>query len=237
MGNGFQFLDVIIFAAIAAFLVLRLRGVLGKRTGHQQRPGYDPFRKDAGEEANQDKVIPLPDRGAKADEEAPDIDAEAQPEAAESGDEVRGAGVTQIKLADQDFDSATFLGGAKVAFEMILNAFAQGDTRSLRPLLSNDVYDDFASAIKAREDAKQTLETTLVGFSEADIVEAELQGKTAFITAKFVTEQVNVTRDAEGEVVDGDPNQVTSITDIWTFARNTRSRDPNWTLVATRSNN
>ena len=87
------------------------------------------------------------------------------------------------------------------------------------------------------KESGEALETTMIGVNEAEIIEAELQGRTAFVTVKFVSEQINVTRDAKGEVVDGDPNQVASITDIWTFARNTRSRDPNWTLVATRSSN
>ena len=116
---------------------------------------------------------------------------------------------------------------------MVLDAFTKGDTKNLRPLLSNDVYEDFSGAIKSRADNNETLENSLVGISEAEIIEAELQDKTAFITVKFVSEQINVTRNAEGEVVDGDPGEVTKVTDIWTFARNTRSRDPNWTVVAT----
>jgi predicted lipid-binding transport protein (Tim44 family) len=120
---------------------------------------------------------------------------------------------------------------------MIVSAFSQGDSKTLRPLLSNDVYDDFSGAIKAREERDETLESTLVGISEADIIEAELQGKTAFVTVKFVTEQINIMRDAQGEAVDGDSAGVSTVTDIWTFARNTRSRDPNWTLVATGSSN
>ena len=135
------------------------------------------------------------------------------------------------------FKPESFVAGAKVAFEMVITAFAGGDTKTLRPLLSNDVFEDFSGAIKSRLDKKETLESTLVGISEADIIEAELQGKTAFVTLKFVSEQINVTRDAEGEVVDGDPGGVATVTDIWTFARNTRSRDPNWTLVATGTSN
>ena len=239
MGDGFQFLDIIIFAAIAAFLVLRLRGVLGKRTGHERPQNFDPFRKDQSEESAQDKVIHLPERGAPGAE--PEEAAEGMVEAtfestAEPGSPV-AAGLTQIKLADRGFEPETFAGGARAAFEMIIGSFAQGDTRTLRPLLSNDVYEDFAGAIKSREEANETLETTLVGIQEAEIIEAELQGKTAFVTVKFVSEQVNVTRDAEGKAVDGDESHVATITDIWTFARNTRSRDPNWTLVATRSSN
>ena len=231
MGDGFQFLDIILFAAVAAFLVLRLRNVLGRRTGHQGRPKSDPFRGSPGSEKTDDKVIPLPDRSGQDD----DAGFDDQPSPGQGDERPLAASLTRIKLADTSFEENSFLSGARAAFEMVINAFAQGDTKVLRPLLSNDVYDDFAGAIKAREDGHQTLETTLVGFSTAEIIEAELQGKTAFVTTKFVTEQVNVTRDEEGTVVDGDPNQVTQITDIWTFARNTRSRDPNWTLVATRS--
>ncbi len=235
MGNGFQFFDVILLAAIAGFVILRLRSVLGRRTGHEEsRPRFDPFNQKP-EENEEDKVIPLPDREREET-------AAAAREGAEEFTPPEGAtpletGLTQIKLADREFDPDIFIPGAKAAFEMIILSFAQGDAKSLRPLLSNDVFEDFAGAIKARESAKETLETTLVGIKEAEVIEAELQGKTAFLTVKFVSEQVNVTRDTAGEVVDGDPNNVATITDIWTFARNTRSRDPNWTLVATRSSN
>jgi predicted lipid-binding transport protein (Tim44 family) len=240
MGNGFQFLDIILLAAIAGFLILRLRSVLGRRTGHEQPPQrYDPFAKEKAEDSGDDKVVHLPDRGQPSDEaEAPEApEAGPAPDQTADADTPLAAGLTQIKLADRDFDEKSFQSGAKMAFEMIIGAFSQGDSRALRPLLSNDVYEDFSGAIKAREEADETLETTLVGINEAELIEAELQGKTAFATIKFVSEQVNVTRDAAGEVVDGDPNTVTTITDIWTFARNTRSRDPNWTLVATRSSN
>lgn len=239
MGNGLQFFDIILLAAIAGFLVLRLRNVLGRRGGHEQPPGrYDPFKGEKADDAAEDKIIQLPDRGvpdelAEHSADGPGTEAFRPGEA----DTPLAAGLTQIKLADRSFDESSFLGGAKMAFEMIINAFSQGDTRTLRPLLSNDVYEDFAGAIQAREQASETLDTTLVGVHETEIIEAELQGRTAFVTVKFVSEQINVTRDAQGDVIDGDPNQVASITDIWTFARNTRSRDPNWTLVATRSSN
>lgn len=243
MSNGFQFLDIILFAAIAAFFVLRLRSVLGKRQGHEKPPEHDPFRRP---EQSDDKIIHLPDRGkpersGQADEEAIEAD-EVLDRGKEAAMEAGArnpleAGLTQIKLADRNFDPEGFLGGAAAAFEMIVNAFAAGDTETLRPLLSDDVFEDFAGAIKTREANNERLETTLIGIESKEIIEAELQGRTAFVTVKFVSEQINVTRDAEGKVVDGDPNHVTQITDIWTFARNTRSRDPNWTLVATRSSN
>jgi len=173
MGNGFALFDIILFAAIAAFLVFRLRGVLGRRTGHDQSPKYDPFRDRGSEESAQDKVIQLPDRGAQDEEGDADLEQDAQP----SGGTPLEAGLTQIKLADRKFEVDSFQDGAKAAFEMVVNGFAEGDTKILRPLLSNDVFEEFAGAIKAREDENQTLETTLIGISEAEIIEAELQAK------------------------------------------------------------
>jgi len=243
MGNGFQFLDIILFAAVAAFFVLRLRNVLGKRTGHQEPPpGRDAFsaarregerdEAEAETEVEAEKVIPLPDRSR--DEAAePEPSRREAPAGATEG--LSGAGLARIKMADKAFDEAQFLTGAKAAFETIVAAYADGDTKALRPLLANDVYNDFAGAIEERRKNNQTLETTLVGVDEAETVDAELQGRTAFVKVRFRSEQVNTLRDAEGRIVEGDPNAVTKVTDVWTFARNTRSRDPNWTLVATES--
>ncbi|MBK1696875.1 Tim44/TimA family putative adaptor protein [Rhodovibrio salinarum] len=237
MGEGFQFFDIILFAAIAAFLVLRLRSVLGKRTGHENRPGQDPFQSSQQRQqqqgnngADRDKVVPMPGRN----EDAGVTDEELK-KAADKAETPLSAGLTQIKLADRDFDEDGFVQGARGAFEMVVNAYAEGDRKTLRQLLANDVYGDFEQALDEREQAGQTLETTLVNIREAEIIEAELQNRTAFVTVKFVSEQINILKDAEGNVVDGDVEQVLDVTDIWTFARNTRSRDPNWTLVATRS--
>ena len=237
-GGGFGILDIVLLAAVAGFLILRLRNVLGRRNGHEEsRPTFDPFRKDKPEDKQEDTVIQLPDRGRRDGAKARAERASDQGSKTKAPETPLDAALTQIQLADRNFEPDGFTTGAKAAFEMIITAFAAGDTQTLRPLLSNDVYDDFSGAIKGRLDAKEALETTLIGIDSAEIIEAELQGKTAFVTTKFISQQVNVTRDAAGEIVDGDPSQVTSITDIWTFARNTRSRDPNWTLVATRSSN
>ncbi len=231
MGD-FQFLDIILFAAIAAFFVLRLRNVLGKRTGHEKPPGarYDSHSKN--QEESDENVIPLPDRtrsnAGQASEEGQGGEQAATP---------LDAGLMQIKMSDKTFDPEQFMAGARGAFEMVITAFSEGNTDVLRPLLANDVYDDFAGAIEERQKAGNGLETTLVGIKEASLVEAELQGRTAFVTVKFVSEQINVMTDEEGAAVDGDRNQVTTVTDLWTFARNMRSRDPNWTLVATQSPN
>jgi len=225
MGDGFQFIDIIIFAMVAAFLVLRLRSVLGRRTGHEKPPRTDRLGRPAEQagESN-DTVIQLPERAAR------------ETAGAHEGDDLTG-GLTQIKIADPAFDAEQFVGGARAALEMIVTSYAAGDKDTLRPLLSDEVFENFSQAIDVREQRNETLETTLVAIRTGDIVEATMDGRIAFVTIKFVSEQINVTRDAEGEPVDSDPTAVTDLTDIWTFARNTRSRNPNWTLVATEASN
>jgi predicted lipid-binding transport protein (Tim44 family) len=222
MSDGFQYFDIIIFAMIAAFLVLRLRSVLGRRTGTEKPRELRPLAKPAT-----DNVVSLPD-GLRAREDLPPPP--SGPRAASPE-----AGLAQIRNADPKFDSDGFVQGARGAFEIIVKAFAAGDTATLRPLLSDDVYERFAEAIRHRLAAKETLETHLVTIKAAEIDEAELNGRTAFVTVKFVSDQVNVTRAADGTIIDGEPDHVVEKTDFWTFARNTRSQDPNWLLVATRS--
>ena len=239
---GESYFDILLFAAIAAFLVFRLRNVLGKRIGHERpehakrdRIGQRPAEREqpANDSAN-DKVIPLPDLAAKPDLAGDRKEAPA-PEAAAPGSVA--AGIQTIRRADPAFAPDGFAEGARAAFEMIVQAFAAGDLKTLKPLLSDAVFDQFRQAIRARETAGQTLETTLVGIDSADIVEAELRDRNAVVTVSFKSEQVNVIRDKDGAVVDGDATRVDRVTDLWTFSRNTRSRDPNWTLIATRSPN
>ena len=227
MGGGFQFLDIILFAVIAVFLVVRLRSVLGRRTGTEQR--RDPF---AGAPSNDQPVrreapVAVPDLSAKP-MIMPAPEAPATPLA---------AGLARIRQADPDFDEAHFLAGCRAAFEMIVNAFAAGDAVTLRPLLSDETFANFNGAIEERRKAGHSHTTTIVGIRAVDLLEADMQARNAVLTVKIVSDQINVTRDGEGRVIDGDPTAVVAITDIWTFSRNTRSRDPNWTLVATRSPN
>ena len=214
---------VLIFAMIAAFLVYRLRSVLGRRTGEErQRP--NPFT--ARPNNQPDNVVPLPNRAERP-----------VPNAAPSPDEPvsLAAALDQIKAADPSFDEKYFLQGARGAFQMIVEAFAKGDTATLRPLLSDEVYDNFARAVRERQSAGETLDTRIERIADADVVEARLDGRTALVTVKFVSEQMNVVRDSAGAVVDGDPNAVVEAVDVWTFARNTRAGDPNWALVETRT--
>lgn len=234
MGNGFQFIDIIFFALIAVFLGLRLRNVLGRRDGHEG--GYrDPLRPAPAPERRaeaqaKDNVVSLPGRG----EEAEAVSAERFAAAAH-GDATLAEGLTQIKLADSSFDPDGFAAGAKSAFEMILGAFAKGEIDGIQRFLNADVHANFADAIKARVAAGETVESTLVGVKTAEIAEAYMDGRNATVTIRFASDQINVTRDAAGAVVAGDATKVASVKDLWTFQRDTRSRDPNWMLVATES--
>ncbi len=234
MGDGFQFIDIILFAMIAAFLIFRLRNVLGRRDGHEG--GFhdhlkpDEKKRNADEELDdEDNIVHLTDRG-QDDDGSP-----FEGEEAIASDDPLSAGLKSIKSADPSFVQEEFLDGAAMAFEMILNAYASGDTSVLKNLLSPEVYGNFTQAIRDREQAGEVLEDTLVNIKSTEIVEAYMEAQHATVTVKFISEQVNVTRDESGDVVDGNPNAIITVTDFWTFARDTRSRNPNWTLVATRS--
>lgn len=221
-----EYLEILIFAAVAGFLIWRLRSVLGRRTGHE-RTEAESYPPAADKYDAVDNVVHLPEPEDKNRAPEPDIDP----------DSPLGAALTQIQVADRGFEPGEFLHGARAAFEMIIDAFASGDLSEVEGFLADDVRRNFAQAIKAREEAGETLESTLVSFQKVEIVDARMDGREAQITVKFVTEQSNVVRDSEGRIVDGDPSAIAEITDIWTFSRDTRSRDPNWMLVETASEN
>jgi len=228
----------IIFLALAVFIFLRLRSVLGQRTG-RERPPYDPFaaRETRRTPAN-DKVVALPPRTAEnvapkpAEEPAPPADrwkGVAQPDSAVA------KGLDAITAEDKSFDPKHFIGGAKAAYEMIVTAYAEGDRRTLKNLLARDVYDGFENVIRERESRGELAETRFVSIDSADIIGAEMRGKIAQVTVRFVSKLVSVTRNKSGAVVDGNAEKVTDVTDVWTFARDVSSRDPNWKLVATET--
>jgi predicted lipid-binding transport protein (Tim44 family) len=222
MGDFPHYFDIILFAMVAAFLVLRLRSVLGRRTGNERR--RDPIVRRA--EPTGDKVIAF---GQRPNGAAP------PPATTEPPGDAVAAGLTRIRDADPGFDPPQFLEGARAAFEMIVAAFAEGDKDKLRPLLSDEVYRPFCTAIDERGAAHETLESRILALKQIDISEAELDGRAARVTLKIVSDQVNVVRAHDGSIVDGDPEHAIEKTDFWTFARDTRSTDPNWALVATDS--
>lgn len=221
MGGGFQLFDIVLFAVLALFLIFKLGSVLGRR-GEDEQKQTDPFRLSPREQSSPDNVVAMPDRPAPTEEELAMMDP-------------LEAGIAQIKAADRSFRENEFVKGARMAFEMTLEAFARSDRKTLKSLLETSVYENFANAIKQREQAGHELETTIVGIEESEIVGAEMQGDLARVTVKFVTEQVNALKNSAGEIVEGDPSAVVKVTDIWTFTRNTRSSDPNWLLAATGS--
>jgi predicted lipid-binding transport protein (Tim44 family) len=226
----------IIFLALAVFIFLRLRSVLGQRTG-RERPPYDPYStRDAVRTPASDKVVALPARGG---EPAPQPVEPAEPTdrwkgIAEQGSPI-AAGLDAIVAEDKSFDVKHFLAGARAAYEMIVTAYAEGDRRSLKNLLSREVYEGFETAIREREGRGETTETRFVSIDKADITGAELRGKTVQVTVRFVSQLVSVTHDRAGAVIEGSPEKVTEVTDVWTFARDISTRDPNWKLVATEA--
>jgi len=233
MDDSSLFLDIIFFAMIAAFLVLRLRSVLGRRTGNE-KPRRSPYDPQAGRgQPQDDKVVDLSGRRPRPDSLGDEDDTAAAKGA--WGRPVEAGGVDAIIQADPGFDVDTFLSGARGAFEMIVAAFANGDKPTLQPLLSDEVYRNFAAAIDERASAGETMETEVFDFKSVSLREGRLDARVALVTVEFVTEQINVVRDKAGTVVDGDADHIAKVTDLWTFARDTTSSDPNWVLVATRT--
>lgn len=231
-----EFFDfgTIFFLVAAIVIFFQLRNVLGRRTGNERQP-FDPYtssrsdtRKD---EVSNENVVSLPRRaGAGEGENAyVAIDAFAAP-----GSDLN-KGLRAIRDADPSFEPKTFAEGAKMAYEMIVMAYADGDRRTLKNLLSREVYDGFVSAIADRESRSEKIQSSFVGIDKAEIVNAEMKGSEAHLTLRIVSELISATRDSGGEVIDGDPETVAEVKDVWTFARDTRSRDPNWKLVATEA--
>ncbi len=226
----------IIFLALAVFIFLRLRSVLGQRTG-RERPPYDPYAAREPARPATEKVVALPNRtpeAVAAKPAEPVAPGERWKDVAEAGTPL-AAGLDAIVAADANFDHKHFLTGARAAYEMIVNAFAEGDRRMLKNLLSREVYDGFEAAITEREKRGETVESRFVSIDNAEISAAELRGRTAQLTVRFHSKLVSATRDKNGNVIDGNAEKVTDVTDVWTFARDLSSRDPNWKLVATEA--
>lgn len=236
----------ILFLVIAVVIILKLRSVLGRKTGDEEarieRYRAQERARAAAAQAGADKVVSLPrrDRPERQGETqvAPSAaDVEARVRAFAASDPVLAEGLVAIHRADQSFDPEAFLKGARQAYEMIVTAFAEGNRKILRNLLSREVFDGFASAISDRESRGEQIDQSFVGINRADVLEAELKGGLAHVTVKFVSELISATRDRAGVVVAGDPKRIKEVIDIWTFARDVTSRDPNWKLVATQAPN
>lgn len=234
-----QFLDLttLITIGIAVGILLYLRSILGQRTGHQKMDDY--FGKLADRESaaekglDSDNVVKLPNReGAGKEPKNPrleEIDKLAKPETA------LNKGLKQVLQSDPGFSPGEFLTGANMAYEMIVSAYADADKQTLKNLLSKDVYESFEAAIDDRASRQETVKSSFVGIDDSEITHSEVKDRSANLTVKFDSQIVSATFDSNGKLVDGDEHEVVRVKDIWTFARDTRSRDPNWKLVATET--
>ena len=233
-------ISTIILLVVAVLIFLRLRSVLGQRTG-RERPPYDPYsvRRPAT-----DNVVTLPGRageGSKPVEQSrpvdpvePAVPTDQWKDIAPPGSALATA-LAAIAGVDRSFDPKHFIAGARTAYEMIVTAYAEGDRRTLKNLLSRDVSDGFEAVIDEREKRGETAETRFVSIDTAEITQAELRARIAQITLRFMSRIVTVVRDHSGNVIDGNPDKVTDVTDIWTFSRDLSTRDPNWKLVGTEA--
>ncbi|MEL6503221.1 MAG: Tim44/TimA family putative adaptor protein [Pseudomonadota bacterium] len=224
--------------AAAVFVFWKLRSVLGTRNGNEMPP-YNPYETaDQDREASEgsdnqgDNVITLP--GASRRQAEPGTNAaEVEIERIAGSDKGLKQGLAAILARDPGFEPEGFLSGARMAYEMIVTAFADGDKRALKGLLSREVFENFEAVIDERASRGETVKASFVGVDKAEITAAELVDEEAQITVHFTSQMISATVDKDDEVVEGDLNEVAEITDVWTFARPVKSRDPNWKLVAT----
>ena len=234
MSDGFAYIDILFFAMVAAFIAYRLRSVLGRRTGLERQPNKgrdrDAALRPAESKRETENSAPLPDGNGRLLDRPPPLP-DPLPEAAVGSS--ASEGVAAIGAVDRSFTPGSFLPGAKYAFGMIVDAFAKGDLATLRPLLADQVYTNFKTVIEQRDRADERLETEITAEPAAEIVDAALLGRLAHVTVRFVSQQVNVTRDAQGGIISGDPSRPEEVIDLWTFERNVHSSDPNWLLSET----
>ncbi|MBL12139.1 MAG: hypothetical protein CFH08_01016 [Alphaproteobacteria bacterium MarineAlpha3_Bin7] len=222
MGD-YGFIDIVLFAMIAAFLILRLRSVLGKH-------------RNSGEGKSNLGLHTLT-QSHKTDKQPAEGDSkeESKIESQNSEKDNDGVDLTEIQGAIPGFEKGEFLAGVRAAFEIIVNSFSSGDKEKLAGLLSDEVFNNFSSAITDRERQGHVSESSLIRIIDTVLLEANISDGSVLLTVKILSEQINATKGEEGEVVDGNPDLVLEVADIWTFSKEIESPDPNWRLVATRS--
>ncbi|WP_169194450.1 Tim44/TimA family putative adaptor protein [Devosia sp. MC1541] len=236
--DDFLDLPTLIAIVVAVFVLFRLRSVLGTRTGNE-RPPVDRSRSANTESKadTDDTVVPIRPHSPAS---APDLDDERRARKLEAeidqfsrGDMELAEGLKAAAAADSTFTPKSFLEGAKAAYEMIITAYAEGDRQTLKNLLEKDVFEGFQRAIADREAAGHKVDFTFVGLPKIEFSQAEYDRKNVLVTIRFHAEVVSATRNAVGDLVEGNADQVQMIADEWTFARNPKSRDPNWKVVTT----
>ena len=254
MDGSFNLITLLALA-VAVFVIFKLRNVLGQRTSDDEERidrNARAQREAEREQAAREKVVTLPPRRAPdqqaaaasaasagattaADVATATAEAEAKLKSFANGDAAVEHGLLKIFQADPAFDAGHFLTGSKQAYEMLVMAFAEGNRKVLKDLLSREVFEGFSAAIAEREGRGEQIDQSFVGINKANIVEAEMKGGSAQLTVKFVSQLISATRDRAGLVTGGDPQKIKEVTDIWTFARDISARSPNWRLIATQS--
>lgn len=221
MNDSFPYTDLVLLALIAGFILLRLRSVLGQNA---ELPETMPKPVIKPEKPPEQLITKLADDD---DEDASYI--------ASSLSEGLAGKLKEVRRVDSSFRARAFLDGAKSAFEMIIAAFSQADRKTLKTLLAQDVFASFQSELNRRDAENIKVETTIISITGAEIMDASVSGNMIRIMVKFSSEQVQLTRNDEGAIIEGDPSEIEQVNDVWTFERDSRSSDPNWRLVATHS--
>ncbi|WP_273759795.1 Tim44/TimA family putative adaptor protein [Bartonella sp. ML70XJBT.G] len=227
--------DVILVVALIIMVIVfvQLRNVLGKRIGFE-KPPFDPYSrcsKKQTEVETTDSIVSFPHQDNSQKNDFSEIDA-ISPEGT-----VLNEGLRALRKIDSHFSPQFFIKGARVAYEMIVTAFARGDRDQLKRLLSQNVFESFCAAIEKRENNNEKVQFTFVGINKIEFVSAAIQDKDEFITVRIISEMISVTYNGQGERIDGDPDAIVEIRDVWTFVRNSLSSDPNWKLFATEDEN
>ena len=198
MNSSFEYLDIILLAIIAGFIILRLRGILGRRTGHEKKDFGDLFGKKVTQSGSEKKVV---------------------------------------KLSPGKLDDAAkeqFIKGAKEAYEMIITSFAEGDKKALKPLLNKKIFQNFSDEIDHRKKENLKSELTFVGVKSAEIKNFEKKDNNYTFTVNFVSEIITCKKDKNNNVIEGSPDIIKTVKDVWKFSKNMWSSNPNWYLVETQ---
>ncbi|MBH71201.1 MAG: hypothetical protein CFH28_00541 [Alphaproteobacteria bacterium MarineAlpha6_Bin6] len=225
--NTFFTPDLIFFVLVAAFLIIRLRSVLGRRTGNEKRP-KDIFM-------YQDTVLGSGKKKTISEKE--DIKEKSFDESL-SKNKVnlkKGTALEKIYYFDQTFSTKKFLAGAKNAYQQIINSYANGEINKIKYLLDSKVFSTFSNEIKSRVKKKYTLEHTLISIKSAAVEKIYVKSSIADIVVKFVSEQVNLLKNKDGKVLKGNDEYIENHTNYWTFSKDLKSNDPNWKLIVTKA--
>ena len=199
MNNNFEYLDIILLAMIAGFIILRLRGILGRKSGHEDKNYRNPYSKNVVKESSKEKIVPL--NSSKLDEAA----------------------------------KKQFITGAEVAYETIITSFAKGDKTTLKPLLNKEIYQNFSDEIDKRKKENFKSELTFVGVKSAKIEGFEKKDNIYTFTVNFISEIITCKKNINNEVIEGSPDEIKTVNDIWKFSKNMWSTNPTWYLVETQA--